>query len=115
MTPAPADDPHAILGLDPGADEAAVRARYLELVKRFPPDREPDRFREIRTAFEAASDPLLLARRLIEPPDRDPPRWSDALDRQRKTPPALSVGFLLSLGNREAEYKADDAGGPADG
>ena len=33
-------DPYGILGVPPGADEAAIRRRYLELVRQFPPDRE---------------------------------------------------------------------------
>jgi len=93
-------DPFAVLGISPDANEAEVRARYLELVKQFPPERDPDKFHEIREAFDAAKDPLAVARRLIAPPDCTVPQWSDLLEAQSRNPPRLSVPLLLSLGNR---------------
>lgn len=50
--------PAETLGLDPTADEAAIRKRYLELVRQFPPDRDPERFAEIRNAYDQLRDPL---------------------------------------------------------
>ena len=95
-------DPMAILGLPRDADEQAVRQRYLDLVKRYPPQSDPDRFREIQAAYQAAKDPLLIAERLLAPPDFDsPPSWGDVIDQEVKNPPALGVKFLLSLGDRD--------------
>jgi curved DNA-binding protein CbpA len=54
-------DPYDVLGLDPDADEAEIRRRYLELVREFPPDRAPERFAAVHAAYEALRDP---ARRL---------------------------------------------------
>jgi curved DNA-binding protein CbpA len=50
-------DPHVQLGLPPDADEAQIRRRYLELVREYPPDRAPERFAEIRAAYDALRDP----------------------------------------------------------
>ena len=95
-------DPLAVLGLPRDAGEDAVRQRYLELVKRYPPQGDPERFREIQAAYQAAKDPLLIAERLLAPPDfESPPNFSDVIDQQAKRPPALGVEFLLSLGNRD--------------
>ena len=85
------------------AVEAEVRPRYLELVKQFPPEREPEKFREIRAAYEATKDPLSIARRLVVPPGDDVPQWSDVLKTQKRNPPRLSPAFLVSLGNRAGE------------
>lgn len=93
-------DPFQILGVSADASEAEVRARYLELVKQFPPELEPDKFREVRAAYEATKDPLTIARRLVMPPDVTVPKWSDVLATQKRNPPRLSQAFLLSLGNR---------------
>ncbi|MEO8496470.1 MAG: DnaJ domain-containing protein [Planctomycetota bacterium] len=61
------NDPYQVLGISPAADEAAVRARYLELVREFPPDREPERFAEIREAYDQVRDPVVsLERRLFD-------------------------------------------------
>lgn len=102
-------DPFTVLGLPRESSEGEIRARYLELVKQFPPDRAPDRFREIHAAFEAAKDPLVIARRLIEPPDLDeePPSWEAAINTQKQIPPKMTPAFLLSLGNRKLEARSE--------
>ena len=38
-------DPFTVLGVAEDADDAEIRRRYLALVRDFPPDRDPDRFR----------------------------------------------------------------------
>jgi hypothetical protein len=98
-------DPFQVLGLPDNAGEEDVRIRYLDLVKQFPPDREPERFREIHAAYTAAKDPLVIARQLLSPPSDDAPSWSEVIDQQRAKPPRLSVDFLLSLGNRDEKQK----------
>jgi curved DNA-binding protein CbpA len=54
-------DPYEVLGLPRHAGEEETRKRYLELVRQFPPDRAPERFAEIRAAYDEVRDP---ARRL---------------------------------------------------
>src|SRR5271165_3002831 len=49
-------DPFTVLGVAEDADDAEIRRRYLALVRDFPPDREPDRFRDYRAAYDALSD-----------------------------------------------------------
>lgn len=58
-------DPHAVLGVSADAGEAEIRARYLQLVREFPPDRAPERFAEIRAAYDQLRDPLRLLSRKI--------------------------------------------------
>lgn len=52
-------DPFAVLGLDEAAGDDAIKQRYLALVRAFPPDRQPDRFQEIRQAYEAVRNQRL--------------------------------------------------------
>ncbi|MEX0867276.1 MAG: J domain-containing protein [Pirellulales bacterium] len=101
-------DPFQVLGISPDADEEQVRARYLDLVKQYPPDRNPEEFRKIRSAFEAVRDPLLIAARLLEPPGDEAPPWSAAIEAQKRLPPPLSPAFLLSLGNRDENHRHTD-------
>lgn len=103
MNSSTSDDPFQLLGVSRDAGEAEVRARYLELVKQYTPEREPEKFREIRAAYEAAKDPLSIAHRLAAPPGDDVPPWSTVLEAQRRNPPRLSPAFLLSLGNRAGD------------
>ena len=46
-------DPFAVLDVAEDADDETIRRRYLALVRLHPPERDPERFGEIRTAFEA--------------------------------------------------------------
>ncbi len=60
-------DPYEQLGLASDADEAQIRQRYLELVREFPPDRAPERFAEVRAAYDAVRDPAArLSARIFE-------------------------------------------------
>lgn len=52
-------DPYTILGLPRDCGEGVVRRRYLELVRQYPPDRAPERFTEIRQAYEKLRDPVV--------------------------------------------------------
>jgi curved DNA-binding protein CbpA len=51
-------DPYEVLGLPRTADEGETRRRYLELVRQFPPDRDPTRFAEVRAAYDELRDPV---------------------------------------------------------
>jgi curved DNA-binding protein CbpA len=45
-------NPYDVLGLPPDADDAAVRRKYLELTREFPPEQHPERFAAVRAAYE---------------------------------------------------------------
>lgn len=49
-------DPFTILGLPPDAGDEAIRRRYLELAREFPPEQHPERFAKIRAAYERVKD-----------------------------------------------------------
>ncbi|MHB8899010.1 MAG: J domain-containing protein [Thermoguttaceae bacterium] len=50
-------NPYQILGVSTDADDAALRRRYLELVRQYPPEKSPQQFAEIRAAYEELRDP----------------------------------------------------------
>jgi DnaJ domain len=64
-------DPHAVLGLDPGASPDEVHRAYRELAKRFHPDRAGAKEGEMMISINAAYD--LLRDRLEEGHGGDPP------------------------------------------
>ena len=47
---------YMMLGLEPGATDEQIRARYLELVKAHPPENDPQRFQDITCAYERLKD-----------------------------------------------------------
>ncbi len=44
------------LGLLPDASDGDIRNSYLQLVKKYTPEKEPERFRQITEAYEAIKD-----------------------------------------------------------
>jgi curved DNA-binding protein CbpA len=49
-------DPYAVLGLTPDAADDAIRRKYLELVRTFTPEQHPEKFAQVRAAYEALKD-----------------------------------------------------------
>ena len=49
-------DPFLTLDVGPDADDDEVKRRYLALVRQFSPERDPERFQEIRAAYDAIRD-----------------------------------------------------------
>lgn len=49
-------NPYAVLGLSPDADDAAVRARYLQLTREFPPEQHPEKSAAVRAAYDKLKD-----------------------------------------------------------
>jgi len=45
-------DPYLVLGLERNASQPDVRQAYFELVRQYPPEKEPETFKIIRAAYE---------------------------------------------------------------
>ena len=50
------NDPYQVLGLPGDADDEAIRRRYLELVRQFPPEHHPEKLAAIRAAYDNLRD-----------------------------------------------------------
>ena len=93
-------DPFSVLGLEPQSSEAEIRARYLELVRQFTPEREPARFAEIRGAYEELRDPVERLQNLLLRPPRTVGHLSEvATDFRRRhvAEARIPVAALLSI------------------
>ena len=58
----PSRDPYSVLGLSRQAGDEDIKRAYFQLVRQFSPERAPEKFREIRTAYEQLRDPENRAR-----------------------------------------------------
>lgn len=94
-------DAFRVLGLSLDATEEQIRARYLELVKLNPPEKDAKKFQSIRHAFEQAQDPLVMAKALAEAPDAEDAPWKPVIEKHKMLKPKLSQSLLLSLGNKD--------------
>ena len=54
----PTKEPYEVLGLTPDYTAEQLRQRYLELVRQNPPEREPEKFAEIRAAYAELNSPV---------------------------------------------------------
>lgn len=89
---------HETLGVSSNADEAEIRGRYLQLVREFPPDRAPERFAEIRAAYDELRDPSVeLERKIFSLTTRDSLADLETELRARLKSAKLSSSALLSL------------------
>ncbi|MEZ6101370.1 MAG: J domain-containing protein [Pirellulaceae bacterium] len=92
-------NPHDILGVSAEASDDEIRQAYLARVREFPPDRQPDRFREIHEAYQLLRDPLLQAKKLFDVTRRKPD-LNEVIANASLTRPVLKKLALLALGNR---------------
>ncbi len=93
-------DPYEVLGLSRTADEGETRRRYLELVRQFPPDRDPTRFAEIRAAYDEVRDPVRRLQNQVLEPDSGETITSlanEIRDRLRQELQKLPVETLLAM------------------
>lgn len=89
---------HIVLGVAVSATPEEARAAYLEAVRRHPPDREPERFRELHAAMQAFCEPLPLAESAFRPP-RHRSDLQAIIAAAITRPPRLPARVLLALGN----------------
>jgi curved DNA-binding protein CbpA len=54
-----------VLGVSENASDDEIRAAYLEKVKQYPPEREPEEFERVRDAYETLRDPRKRARDML--------------------------------------------------
>lgn len=60
-------DPYRQLGVLESAGDEAIRAAYLAAIRACPPERDPQRFEQVRAAYEAiATEPQRLAYALFD-------------------------------------------------
>lgn len=95
-------DPYDVLGVGPEASPDEIRRRYLTLVREFPPEREPERFAQIRAAYDQLRDPVAsLERRLFSTTAMDTFDTLLAAERQQRHERRLPTAVLLSLAENE--------------
>src|SRR5438093_12177429 len=59
------DDPFIVLDLPDDASDEAIRQRYLDLVRQYTPEHNPERFAAIRAAYDSLRDQNTRLRRLL--------------------------------------------------
>lgn len=79
----PTQDPYAVLQIDRRADESAIKKAYFRLVRQYPPEQEPEKFQEIRIAYDllrSAESRSQVDLFLLQPPPSLPNRRRPSYD-----------------------------------
>lgn len=101
-------DPYAVLGIDRRAGEAEIKRAYFQLVRQHPPERDPEKFQQIRAAYEQLRDPERRAQTdlfLLQPPPALPKRRQSRYD--LKVHPEDIIRLALELGLMELSVHQD--------
>ncbi len=93
-------DPYATLGVPRGSDDGEIKKAYFRLVREFPPEREPEKFQQIRAAYERVK--TAEARRetdlfLLQPPGSLPKRRQPTFDLTVQPQDILTLALELRL------------------
>ena len=101
-------DPYHTLGLDRRATEAEIKRAYFQLVRQFPPEQAPEKFQEIRGAYELLRDPESKASVdlfLVQPPPALPNRRRAAYDLSVHYEDLLMLALELAMApNQEVAH-----------
>jgi curved DNA-binding protein CbpA len=102
-------DPYRVLGLDRHADEAVIKRAYFQLVRQFPPESAPEKFQEIRAAYEQLRTAESRARVdlfLIQAPPDAPKRRRASYDLQVYPEDLLSLAVELAATPMEQDFQS---------
>ena len=79
-----ASDPYLVLGLSKTATQVEIKRTYFGLIRQYPPETEPEKFKIIRAAYEKIKDVTRRTETDIflpqAPPAWQPPSAQPALD-----------------------------------
>ena len=99
------NNPWIILNITQNADDEAVKAAWLKSIKRYPPDRDPERFQQIQQAYEQLkTERLRTSYRLFNPqqPTRDELLLALLQEEEQPQRPTLSLcQQLLKAGAKQ--------------
>ncbi len=97
----PLRDPYVVLDVDRRADEKVIKRAYFKKVREYPPESDPEKFREIRTAY----DQLRNAERranidlfLLQPPPPTPNRRRPNYDLSVHKADMIRLALELAVG-----------------
>lgn len=94
-------NPYDVLNVTFEDADDTIRERYLEAVRRFPPDRHPDEFGRVREAYERIKDEQSRLKFLLfEPSQGESIDELLAEERCRKSAKRVGLSSLLRLLNK---------------
>jgi curved DNA-binding protein CbpA len=106
-------DPYVVLGVDRRADAGEIKRAYFQLVRQHPPESAPERFQEVRAAYEQLRSPERRAQAdlfLVQPPPEIPARRGASYDLSVHAADIVAIALALHVATLRIE---DDFHEPA--
>ena len=100
-SPIPKRDPYAVLGVERRADEKTIKKAYFKKVRQFPPEKAPEKFKEIRTAYDQLRNADRRAQVdlfLLQPPPGTPNRRKPSYDLSVHKEDIIRLALELAVG-----------------
>ena len=104
-----APDPYRVLEIDRRAGEAEIKRAYFQLVRQFPPEKAPEKFQEIRAAYDQLRTPESKAQVdlfLIQPPPAVPNRRRASYDLSVHPEDLLTLALEMVATPMEKDFHA---------
>ena len=96
----PGQNPYKVLQIDPRADDSAIKRAYFRMVRQYPPEQAPEKFQEVRTAYDLLRVPESRAKVdlfLLQPPPSLPNRRRPTYDLSVHTSDLDELALELGL------------------
>jgi curved DNA-binding protein CbpA len=101
-------NPHRTLGVSHDAGQEEIRAAYLKLLRAHPPEKEPEKFKEIRTAYERLKDERERIRTAVLQMDLTDPGPVIPFPEIEGSPPCFSPDDILAVLASAGEFGRRD-------
>ena len=91
-------DPYKVLGLARDVSQNDIKKTYFTLVREFPPEEQPEKFKEIRAAYEVLRSPEKRAETdlfLLQAPSTPPKHQAMNLELDIKDEDMIALAFEL--------------------
>jgi curved DNA-binding protein CbpA len=101
-------NPYQVLGIDRRADAGAIKRAYFKLVREYPPEQAPEKFQEIRKAYDVLKSPeerAVIDMFLLQPPPELPKIKEQSYDVSVHPEDALRLAAEVRLAT--LPYKKD--------
>ena len=97
----PSLDPYVVLAVDRRADEKTIKRAYFKKVREYPPESNPEKFKEIRTAYDQLRNAERRAKIdlfLLQSPPKTPNRRRPNYDLNVHRADMIRLALALAVG-----------------
>lgn len=107
-------DPYSTLGVDRDAEQGEIKRAYFRLVREYSPEQAPEKFQEIRAAYERVKSPERRAQTdlfLLQAPPETPNRRRPSYDLEVRDDDIVALAREIRLADVDPDVYVRDQEG----